>query len=80
MLAAIARGEVPPPPTPGPIHTADMYLTPGGFQQTPPGVARNEAPGTEDNPPDRSGDIAALEAQLQQLRGAARPEGAATHE
>jgi hypothetical protein len=42
--------------------------------------ARNEAPGTEDNPPDRSGDIAALEAQLLQLRGAARPEGAATHE
>jgi hypothetical protein len=38
MLAAIARGEVPPPPTPGPIHTADLYLTPGGWQQTPPGV------------------------------------------
>lgn len=37
-LAQIARGEVPPPPTPGPIHTSDMYLTPGGFQQTPPGV------------------------------------------
>jgi hypothetical protein len=37
-LGQIARGEVPPPPTPGPLHTADMYLTPGGFQQTPPGV------------------------------------------
>lgn len=37
-LAAIARGEVPPPPTPGPIYTADMHLTPGGWQQTPPGV------------------------------------------
>lgn len=38
FLGQIARGEVPPPPTPGPIYTADMYLTPGGFQQTPPGV------------------------------------------
>lgn len=38
VLAAIARGEVPPPPTPGPIHTSDLYLTPGGWQQTPPGV------------------------------------------
>lgn len=38
VLAQIARGEVPPPPTPGPIHTADLYLTPGGWQQTPPGV------------------------------------------
>jgi hypothetical protein len=37
-LARIARGEEPPPPTPGPIYTADMYMTPGGFQQTPPGV------------------------------------------
>jgi hypothetical protein len=37
-LAMIARGEIPPPPTPGPIHTADMYRTPGGYQQTPPGV------------------------------------------
>lgn len=37
-LGQIARGEVPPPPTPGPLHSADMYLTPGGFQQTPPGV------------------------------------------
>jgi hypothetical protein len=38
QLAQIARGEIPPPPTPGPIYTADMYMTPGGFQQTPPGV------------------------------------------
>lgn len=38
VLAQIARGEVPPPPTPGPLHTADLYLTPGGWQQTPPGV------------------------------------------
>lgn len=37
-LGQIARGEIPPPPTPGPIHTADMYRTPGGYQQTPPGV------------------------------------------
>jgi hypothetical protein len=37
-LAQIARGEVPPPPTPGPIYTADLHLTPGGWQQTPPGV------------------------------------------
>jgi hypothetical protein len=38
QLGQIARGEIPPPPTPGPIYTADMYMTPGGFQQTPPGV------------------------------------------
>ena len=37
-LAQIARGEIPPPPTPGPIHTSDMYATPGGYLQTPPGV------------------------------------------
>jgi hypothetical protein len=38
-LGQIARGEIPPPPMPGPIHTADMYRTPGGYLQTPPGVA-----------------------------------------
>lgn len=38
VLAQIARGEVPPPPTIGPVHTTDLYLTPGGWQQTPPGV------------------------------------------
>jgi hypothetical protein len=37
-LGQIARGEIPPPPTPGPIYTSDMYRTPGGYQQTPPGV------------------------------------------
>jgi len=38
-LRKVARGEVPPPPAIGPAHTADLYLTPGGWQQTPPGVA-----------------------------------------
>lgn len=38
MLAQIARGEVPPPPAIGPVYSADLYLTPGGWQQTPPGV------------------------------------------
>lgn len=38
LLIRIARGEVPPPPTIGPIHTADLYLTPAGWQQTPRGV------------------------------------------
>jgi hypothetical protein len=37
-LAAIARGEVPPPPTVGPIHSVDLYRTPGGWQITPVGV------------------------------------------
>jgi hypothetical protein len=37
-LRAIADGVVPPPPAIGPLHTADLYLTPGGWQQTPPGV------------------------------------------
>jgi hypothetical protein len=37
-LGQIARGEIPPPPTPGPLYTADMHATPGGYQQTPPGV------------------------------------------
>lgn len=38
-LAAIARGEVPPPPTVGPIHNVDLHRTPGGWQVTPAGVA-----------------------------------------
>jgi len=38
MLAQIARGEISPPPAIGPIYTTDLYLTPGGWQQTPPGV------------------------------------------
>jgi hypothetical protein len=37
-LRKIARGEVPPPPTIGPEHTSDLYLTPAGWQQTPVGV------------------------------------------
>jgi hypothetical protein len=37
-LAQIARGEIPPPPTPGPIHSSDFYRTPGGYQSVPPGV------------------------------------------
>lgn len=39
VLAAIARREVPPPPAAGPIHSSDLYLTPGGWQNVPPGVA-----------------------------------------
>lgn len=39
VLAGIARGEIPPPPTNGPIHTSDLHLTPGGWQSTPPGIA-----------------------------------------
>jgi hypothetical protein len=42
VLAAIARREVPPPPAVGPIHTSDLYLTPGGWQNVPPGVAPEE--------------------------------------
>jgi hypothetical protein len=38
MLAQIARGEIPPPPAIGPVYSSDLYLTPGGWQQTPPGV------------------------------------------
>lgn len=35
MLAAIARGEVPPPPYNGPDFSAtDLHLTPGGWQVT----------------------------------------------
>jgi hypothetical protein len=37
-LADIANGSVPPPPAIGPEHTSDLYLTPGGWQQTPPGI------------------------------------------
>jgi hypothetical protein len=37
-LRAIARGEVPPPPTVGPIHNVDLHLTPGGWQLTAVGV------------------------------------------
>jgi hypothetical protein len=37
VLGAIARREVPPPPTNGPLRTSDLYLTPGGWQSVPPG-------------------------------------------
>lgn len=37
--------------------------------------AVNEAPGTEDNPGDPSGEIANLEARIIELRGGVRPEG-----
>lgn len=37
-LKMIARGEVSPPPTIGPIHNVDLHLTPGGWQVTPVGV------------------------------------------
>lgn len=37
-LRAVARGEVPPPPTVGPIHNTDLHLTDGGWQVTPVGV------------------------------------------
>lgn len=45
-LRQIAVGLVPPPPTPGPVHTADLYLTPAGWQQTPPGVKPEDVGGT----------------------------------
>lgn len=42
-LKAIARGEVPPPPTIGPIHNVDLHLTDGGWQLTPVGVPPEDA-------------------------------------
>lgn len=45
MLTAIARGEVSPPPAIGPVHTTDLYLTPGGWQQTPKGVKPEDVGG-----------------------------------
>lgn len=42
-LAGIARGSIPPPPAIGPVHTADLYLTPAGWQQTHPGVKPEDA-------------------------------------
>jgi len=38
-LAEIASGAVPPPPAIGPAHSSDLYLTPGGWTQTAPGVS-----------------------------------------
>jgi hypothetical protein len=43
VLAGIARGEVPPPPHVGPIHTSDLYLTPGGWVNAPAGVPLEQA-------------------------------------
>jgi hypothetical protein len=43
VLAGIARGEIPPPPHVGPIHTSDLYLTPGGWVSAPPGVPLEQA-------------------------------------
>jgi hypothetical protein len=45
VLAGIARGEIPPPPTVGPVHTSDLYLTPGGWVSAPPGVPLEAAGG-----------------------------------
>jgi hypothetical protein len=45
ILAGIARGEIPPPPTIGPVHTSDLYLTPGGWVSAPPGVPLEAAGG-----------------------------------
>jgi hypothetical protein len=45
VLAGIARGEIPPPPANGPIHTSDLYLTPGGWVSAPPGVPLEAAGG-----------------------------------
>jgi len=45
QLAQIARGEISPPPTPGPRHTNDLYMTPGGWQVTPPGVPPEDVGG-----------------------------------
>lgn len=42
VLAGIARREVPPPPTVGPIRSSDLYLTPGGWQNVPPGLDPSE--------------------------------------
>ena len=39
VVAGIANGEIPPPPVIGPVHSTDLYLTPGGWQQTPVGVS-----------------------------------------
>jgi hypothetical protein len=38
VLEKFARGELSPPPTVGPEHTADLHYVNGGWQQTPVGV------------------------------------------
>jgi hypothetical protein len=45
VLAGIARGEIPPPPHVGPVHSSDLYLTPGGWVSAPPGVPLEAAGG-----------------------------------
>jgi hypothetical protein len=45
VLAGIARGEVPPPPHVGPVHSSDLYLTPGGWVSAAPGVPLEAAGG-----------------------------------
>jgi hypothetical protein len=37
-LRGIATGAVPPPPAVGPVHSTDLYLTPGGWVNVPAGV------------------------------------------
>jgi hypothetical protein len=37
-LAKIARGELSPPPTVGPVHNVDLHKTEAGWQITPVGV------------------------------------------
>lgn len=37
-LKRIARGELSPPPTVGPIHNVDLHYVNGGWQITPVGV------------------------------------------
>jgi len=37
-LEKLARGELSPPPTIGPVHTADLHYVNGGWQLTPVGV------------------------------------------
>jgi hypothetical protein len=41
-LRDIAAGAVPPPPVIGPVHTSDLYFTPGGWVQTKPGMSLEE--------------------------------------
>jgi hypothetical protein len=42
-VRGIADGQVSPPPVIGPNHTSDLYLTPGGWVQTKPGVPLGES-------------------------------------
>jgi len=42
-LAAVARGEIPPPPYTGPDPVVDLHMTPGGWQITPKGTDPGDA-------------------------------------